>query len=44
MQRMSLSRCWNIGAIPMIEPVRHGRDLIDEIAATVPPAGSLSVW
>jgi L-ascorbate 6-phosphate lactonase len=28
----------------MIEPVRHGRDLIDEIAATVPPAGSLAVW
>jgi L-ascorbate 6-phosphate lactonase len=28
----------------MIEPVRHGRELIDEIAATVPPAGSLAVW
>ena len=28
----------------MIEPVRHGRELIDEIAATVPPAGSLVVW
>ena len=28
----------------MIEPVRHGQELIDEIAATVPPAGSLAVW
>jgi L-ascorbate 6-phosphate lactonase len=28
----------------MIEPVRHGRDLIDEIVATVPPVGSVSVW
>jgi L-ascorbate metabolism protein UlaG (beta-lactamase superfamily) len=29
---------------PMIEPIRHGQELIDEIAATVPPAGCLSVW
>jgi L-ascorbate 6-phosphate lactonase len=28
----------------MIEPVRHGRELIDEIAATVPTSGSLFVW
>ena len=28
----------------MIEPVRHGQQLIDEIAGTVPPAGSLVVW
>jgi L-ascorbate 6-phosphate lactonase len=28
----------------MIEPVRHGRELLDEIAATVPPAGTLAVW
>jgi L-ascorbate 6-phosphate lactonase len=28
----------------MIEPVRHGRDLITQIATTIPPAGSLSVW
>ena len=28
----------------MIEPVRQGRDLIDEITATVPPPGSLAVW
>ena len=28
----------------MIEPIRHGRELIDEIARTVPPAGSLVIW
>lgn len=28
----------------MIEPVRHGRELLDEIAATEPPPGSLVVW
>ena len=28
----------------MIEPVRHGRELIDEIAQSVPPPGSLVVW
>jgi L-ascorbate 6-phosphate lactonase len=28
----------------MIEPLRYGRELIDEIAQTVPPPGSLVVW
>jgi L-ascorbate 6-phosphate lactonase len=28
----------------MIEPIRQGPELIDEIARTVPPAGSLVVW
>jgi L-ascorbate 6-phosphate lactonase len=28
----------------MIEPVRQGRELVDEIAVTVPAAGSLVVW
>jgi L-ascorbate 6-phosphate lactonase len=28
----------------MIEPVRHGRELIEEIAAMAPNAGSLVVW
>jgi L-ascorbate 6-phosphate lactonase len=28
----------------MIEPVRQGRDLLDEIAITAPPAGTLAVW
>ncbi len=28
----------------MIEPVRHGRELIDEIASTAPSPGSLVVW
>jgi L-ascorbate 6-phosphate lactonase len=28
----------------MIEPHRHGQELIDEIAVTLPAAGSLTVW
>jgi L-ascorbate 6-phosphate lactonase len=32
------------GNVPMIEPVCYGRELIDEIALTVPQAGSLVVW
>ena len=28
----------------MIEPVRHGQDLVDEIATTQPSAGSLAIW
>jgi L-ascorbate 6-phosphate lactonase len=28
----------------MIEPILHGRELIAEIAETVPPSGSLVVW
>jgi hypothetical protein len=28
----------------MIEPIRQGPELIDEIARTVPSAGSLVVW
>ncbi len=28
----------------MIEPVRHGRELLEEIAGTAPPAGAMFVW
>ena len=28
----------------MIEPVRNGHDLTDEIAKTSPQAGSLAIW
>jgi L-ascorbate 6-phosphate lactonase len=28
----------------MIEPLRHGRDLIEEIQATRPATGSLAIW
>ena len=38
-------RRWSANELEtMIEPVRQGRELIDEIAGTVPPAGSLVVW